>query len=323
MDEFTVIDTGRRPGSGPPSLGLLLIFLLLSIIIGSLAGTLLIQLTGAAMGLDLTEVMTALNPDSPQRERDFVRLAHLITHVMTFALPSLFTVWFFYRRYTWRFLRLHLWPRVSLIFGGMLFILASFPLAQLSYWLNQRLPLPDWMMGLETDANQAIEALLVMDTPWVFAFNVLVIAVLPAVGEELLFRGVLQQQVERRFGRPVLAVWVAAVVFSAFHLQFAGFIPRLLLGALLGYLMLWTRSLWVPIAAHLVFNGSQIAARYWVGEELVAGADADTVLTANWVSGLFSLLALLLIGYWLRQQVPAEPPPGQSVMGNEPDRDQE
>lgn len=88
-----------------------------------------------------------------------------------------------------------------------------------------------------------------------FLLSLLIIAVVPAVGEELLFRGVIQRQIHRITGNPHAAIWLAAIFFSAFHFQFFGFVPRMLLGALFGYLFIYSGNLIYPILAHFVNNG--------------------------------------------------------------------
>jgi hypothetical protein len=287
------------------SLLLKLIFLLLSIIVCSLLGLLLVQLLIQISDMDLKEVIANLNPESPLRERNFIRWSQLVNQVTSFLLPVLLMSWFFYRRDMWRSLSLSPPPHIVLILFAVLIMLTSFPLTQLAYWLNQQIPLPSWMSSMEDQANDTIKALLVMESPGVFLFNLTVIALMPALGEELLFRGVIQQQIEKHFRRPVLAVWISAVIFSAFHFQFAGFFPRLLLGALLGYLLLWSRSLWVPIAAHFVFNGVQIVGHYAMGEELIA-TESKQDITPNWGAALFSVIVLYGLVYLMRRFIARE-----------------
>ena len=84
----------------------------------------------------------------------------------------------------------------------------------------------------------------------------------------LTSRGLLQDGLSKRLRNPHVAIWLAAILFSGFHLQFEGFIPRLVLGAVLGYLLYWTNNLWVPIIAHLVNNGAQIIAQQLYKKEL-------------------------------------------------------
>lgn len=281
------------------SLLLKAIFLLISVILCSLLGTLLIQLISHFKGWELASILAELNPESSLEKRNYIRLSHLISQTFTFAIPSLMVAWFFYRQRMWQYLRLTPAPALLLVFYGVLVMMVSFPLTQFAYWLNQQIPLPSWMSSMETQANETIQALLTMESPAIFFYNLLVIALLPSIGEELLFRGLLQQQLEKRFGRAQAAVWITALIFSAFHFQFAGFLPRLLLGALLGYLLIWTRSLWVPIVAHFVFNGSQVFGQYLLGEELIS-PDQEQQFSPNWIATVFSAVLLAGLIYGLR-----------------------
>jgi len=99
------------------------------------------------------------------------------------------------------------------------------------------------------------------------ALNILIIAILPAFGEELIFRGVLQKILSDLFRNKHAAVWVTALFFSAVHLQFFGFLPRLILGLAFGYLYLWSGTLWLPIIAHFVNNAVPALGAFFYGWE--------------------------------------------------------
>ncbi|MDR2498534.1 MAG: CPBP family intramembrane metalloprotease [Tannerellaceae bacterium] len=115
-------------------------------------------------------------------------------------------------------------------------------------------PLEDWMRMMEDKAQENAD-LFFRDTdlPAVVC-NMLVMAVMAGFAEELLFRGALMHALSGRMPGGHAAIWIVAVIFSAFHLQFYGFVPRLLLGAYLGYLVYWSRSLWPAILAHFTNN---------------------------------------------------------------------
>jgi hypothetical protein len=103
------------------------------------------------------------------------------------------------------------------------------------------------------------------DSAGLLALNLLVIAILPALGEELIFRGVMQKILADVFRKKYLAVWITAFFFSFVHLQFYGFLPRLILGLAFGYLYLWSASLWLPIIAHFVNNAVPTLGAYFHG----------------------------------------------------------
>lgn len=135
--------------------------------------------------------------------------------------------------------------------------------------LNQQLSLPaslsgleQWMQSMEAQMEEMTIKLLSDTSSSGFLINLLVIAVIAAVGEELLFRGCLQRIFQDWFGNPHLAIWVVAILFSAIHLQFYGFLPRLALGAVFGYLFFWSGNLWLPIFAHFINNAAVLVSTY-------------------------------------------------------------
>lgn len=135
--------------------------------------------------------------------------------------------------------------------------------------LNQQMNLPaflqdieQWMKTKEEAAAEITKSFLAMKTPADLAGALLLIAVLPAIGEELLFRGCLQQLFTRWTGNVHWGIWIAALIFSAIHLQFYGFVPRALLGALFGYLFVWSNTLWIPVLAHFFNNAAAVITAY-------------------------------------------------------------
>ena len=119
-----------------------------------------------------------------------------------------------------------------------------------------------WAKGMEETVKVLTEYLTEFESTGYFILAIFVIAVIPAIGEELLFRGLLQNILKRIFKNYHVAIWIAAFLFSAIHFQFYGFIPRILLGALFGYLYVWTGNLLIPIVAHFLNNGISLFALY-------------------------------------------------------------
>lgn len=118
-----------------------------------------------------------------------------------------------------------------------------------------------WMKELEETAQALTDKMTNVDTIGGLLLNLLVIALIPAVGEEMTFRGVLQQSLTRRMN-PHIAIILSAAIFSFFHFQFYGFLPRLFLGILLGYMFYITGSLWTSILMHFVNNGAAVTLYY-------------------------------------------------------------
>lgn len=128
--------------------------------------------------------------------------------------------------------------------------------------MNMSIPFPDWILRLGNDSEKIVESFLKMNHLGDLLFNLLVIAIVPAIGEELLFRGYLQQSFSKWLSNPHVAIIVTAVLFSAIHLHFQGFLPRFILGVLLGYLFYWSGSLWLPILAHFANNAQAVIFSY-------------------------------------------------------------
>jgi len=112
-----------------------------------------------------------------------------------------------------------------------------------------------WAWQKEEQLRILTEFLTVFDNTGYFLVSFVIIAVLPALGEELLFRGLIQKYAGKIFKNIHVAIWLTAIFFSAFHMQFFGFVPRMLLGAFFGYLYYFSGSLWYPIIAHFFNNG--------------------------------------------------------------------
>ena len=155
-------------------------------------------------------------------------------------------------------------------------MLAALPAINLLAYLNQQMSLPaflepleQWMKTQEANAAVLTEQFLNVRSIGGLIINVLLLALLPAVAEELTFRGVLQGLLgERREAKgervPHVAIWCSAILFSAIHMQFYGFVPRMLMGALFGYMLVWTGSLWVPILMHFTNNVMAVLVYYFV-----------------------------------------------------------
>ena len=180
---------------------------------------------------------------------------------------------------------------------AILLMLVALPAINLLADINQQMALPTflepleaWMKTQEETAKQLTEQFLSVTTYSGLIINILLMALLPAVAEELTFRGVLQRLFQgsnvsdfHTVKVPHIAIWVTAILFSAIHMQFYGFLPRMLMGALFGYMLVWTGSLWVPILMHFTNNAMAVilyfvAARAgWDMEKVDAIGTGDTL----------------------------------------------
>ena len=235
-----------------------------------------------------------------------------------FLLPALLGVWLLsddHRPFHWlRMDRMISWRVVGL---AALVMVCAIPGINLLADLNNRIVLPECLSSLEQFFRQMEEeaALLTKrfmqaDNVWVMMINMGLMAVLPALAEEMSFRGVLQQLLG---GRRHVAIWLTAVIFSAIHMQFYGFIPRMLMGALFGYVFVWTGSLWVPIVMHFVNNGMAVLVYYILSLQGVAMDTnyADTLgAGTTWWLGIISLLTVGILLRVLYLRITSQDPQG-------------
>lgn len=139
-------------------------------------------------------------------------------------------------------------------------ILVSAPLVFWLGHLNEMIPLPEKFLQMEEATNSQIKAFLHTENVSGLLFNLFVLALVPSIAEEILFRGAMQRVLVQLTRSPWAGIIISAIIFSALHLQFAGFLPRFFLGVLLGAFYWYSGSLWVPIFAHFVYNGIQVVA---------------------------------------------------------------
>lgn len=269
-----------------------------SLFLGVFVGLVLIALAGLLLKIPVLELQQVMSQTGTAGERSLTKLFLIINHLSFFIVPSILFVWFTQRWDFRDYLALKRWPSALTILLCLVFVLVAYPFIQKTFEWNAALPLPSWMLEMEKSANATIKQLLQMDHVGEFLLNIFVIGVMAGIGEELLFRGVLQKEFYRWFRNPHLAIWLAAILFSGMHFQFVGFIPRMLLGALLGYMYWFTRNLWVPILIHFINNALPVVTLYVAGKDLTdLGTNPDSA-SPIWLA-LLSLLATLGLGYYI------------------------
>lgn len=248
-----------------------LIYLLLFVMIGAFVFSLLGIGIGFAMhGVDILKDLPALMGGNSEEGILFLKIFQLVSSIGVFVVPSLLLRAFerkrsFYYDFSGPKERQLIWLTIGIM-------LLAGPVIEISGYLNQQMKLPEslanmeaWMEAKELEMKLVTEKMLHGVSFLDLLLNLIVVAVVPAIGEELLFRGSLQPILTRWFKNPHIAIWVAAIVFSAIHVQFYGFIPRLLMGAAFGYLFYWSKSIWLPILAHFLNNAAAVIL-FFVGQ---------------------------------------------------------
>lgn len=191
---------------------------------------------------------------------DMMRMMQLISALGTFLLPALAVAWLCSSDPTsYLYIKRRVDVKILLLVLISMFLLS--PTITLTALLNKQMVLPsfmapieNWMKAQEALAEQLTNTLLEGSGVLTLLYNLLVIAVMAGITEEFLFRGALQRIIGQWTTNHHIVIWSAAIVFSAFHMQFYGFLPRMLLGAYFGYLLYWGRNIWIPVLAHFVNN---------------------------------------------------------------------
>ncbi|HUR30129.1 MAG TPA: type II CAAX endopeptidase family protein [Saprospiraceae bacterium] len=279
-------------------------FLKLLILIGFIIGGILLTaafsfLILMSSGMSMMEIAQLSDTGMQELPAGLMRGLLTVQHLSIFILPGLAFGYVVYKADIWKGLSLSKFPSLGLIILGIVFLLTAYPIVNLSFLLNESIPLPSWANDFENQAAETLKTILQMNSPIIFLINLLLIAILPGVGEELLFRGIVQKHIGGWLKNPVVAIWISAFIFSAIHMQFEGFFPRLCLGAILGYLYYWTNNLWVPIITHAFNNGIQVVLIYSMDLDLDAFEQEGSDQLQWWmiplsVAGMYLLYRLII-----------------------------
>lgn len=216
-------------------------------------------------------------------------LFQAISQLLTFIVPVLLVVWLYHRDEVSPFLRLD--------FSRRSWLLA---LAGLAVW-GLFMPLMDWstvwndgwhfggpfesvekmLRKIGEQTQGVMENLLSGAGVGTLVANLLVIAVVPSICEELFFRAGMQNLMLRWVKNPHVAIWVTAAVFSLFHGEIFAFVPRFIMGAVLGYLYIGSNSIVPNMVAHFL-NNAIVVVLYWLVARGVLDMDPESHLNAPW-----------------------------------------
>ena len=291
----------NRPGHSIKQHWLLSFTVLVLIVFGSLAilQTMALGLLPILFGISFDQLPYLL---SASLDHPNARLAFLFIQGLGGGLAFFIGGWIFVRFVDRKTLRLDLqldplkfnglWIVLPLLFGFVLF-------NSLLVYLNMNIEFPEALSGLEA-AFRAKEDQLMELTKYLtdfesvgeFLLGILVIGILAGIGEEYLFRGIVQPKMHQYTGNAHWGVWITAFIFSAIHFQFYGFLPRLMLGALFGYLYLYSGSLLYPMVAHILNNTLTVTLVYFnkLGLMEFDLEEADTLYWEYVIAGLVIFL---------------------------------
>lgn len=242
-----------------------------------LSRRLLLLLCLMLLGVIATSILLLFVPDG--------NLFAMLTmqDILAFILPAVVTMAIIYRRpfHVMGLDRAPSWLAIAIV---IVFYVISLPAMNWLVEMNKAMSLPSWMAGIEQamrtaedNAAEVTQEMLNINSVGQLILCVLVVGVMAGLSEEMLFRGaMLRTMQDSRLGKHAV-VWITAILFSAFHLQFYGFVPRMLLGVWLGYLFVWTGSLWVPIIAHTLNNSTVVLMSYLSNKGVIPEGFGDNL----------------------------------------------
>jgi uncharacterized protein len=281
-----------------------LVFVILLVI----AGFIIFFLAGILLAIPIYHVnlmtnMNVLSEFNDPQSVSILKYFQVVQSVGFFIIPALLAGWFF-EASSAGYLKINKSSPPAQFILVILIMLVSVPAVNWTISVNEMMKLPQalkgieqWMKDTEEQASQLTDAFLNTETIGGLMFNLFMIALLPAIGEEMLFRGILQRLFTDWFRNAHVAIFVTAFIFAAIHLQFYGILPRMLLGVLFGYLFWWSGSLWLPIFAHFLNNGAAVvvsflASRNVVNQDYESFGSTDNVF---FIAGSIVLTALCLV----------------------------
>ena len=250
-----------------------IIQLFISVIVVIIAGTLLFYfflLAGALFfNTEISKMFSIPSVNGIETEVSILKYVQLSQQIAMFVIPAILLGSMFKSGGT-PFLKINRIPESGNVIIVILLTIMIIPLNNYAGMLNSKMDLPYWMSGVEhwirtkEDIAGELTGLLIRTNGLKdLIINIFILAIVPAIAEEMLFRGILQQIFSKLLRSNHAGIWITAIFFSAVHLQFFGFIPRLILGLCFGYLFFWTGNLWIPIVAHFINNLVPVVMSYF------------------------------------------------------------
>lgn len=291
--------------------------------VGQFAALILMMVFGASNGMGMEEML------------DTAKLSESLSQVQFYLSQASYTIIFCFAT-AWLYLKMNRQSgfsvmstdrRLALLPVGLAF-LATVSFMFVNSWLvewNSNISFPEslsaleeFMKQLEEAAAEATEKLTTFDHFGYFLLAFVVVAVLPGIGEELLFRGVLQNTLHRYTGNKHVAIWVTAFLFAAIHFQFYGLAPRTMLGVLFGYLYVWSGNLRLAIVSHITNNGLALCIAYYAQLTDMDFDIDDPSSMDDWIS-LVALVVTLALLFVFRNHYLRSKPADEQVADRLPD----
>lgn len=269
------------------------------------------MLAGVILASLLTVIFSLTGGSLSAQDPNTLRLIQMLSVLCSFFLPTLGLAWLCSDSPA-KYLSTDKIPSVNTFLWVTVALVLLSPTITITSILNQKIALPPFLQPLELwmqAKEQEMEAIinLLIQEPGIIALiaNLFVIALLAALTEEFLFRGAIQRILEKWTENHHLVIWIAAILFSAIHLQFYGFIPRLILGAYFGYLLYWSKSIWLPVFAHFLNNATAIFAerdQNLSQHEFISGNITDEHLLGYSALALVTIIFFFILNKQIRKE---------------------
>lgn len=278
---------------------LLIIFVFIfSFLIGQIITSYLLSSSGIELVAN-----AKLSQIIPHNKIYILKIIQTISSIFTFILPSLL-ISIFLKQDICPLFRIKNKVNISYYILIILFMFSITPLMNLIIEWNSSIVFPDYFKDIElkfremeTNSAETVNLLLTGSGFYNLLVNIFLVALLPAIGEEWLFRGILQKQIHLLFNNIHLAIIISAAIFSAIHFQFFGFIPRMLLGIIFGYLVYYSGTIWTAIFAHFFNNFIAVIITYLISNEhLPKVIDNIGSQRSDWYLLVFGILLAFFIG---------------------------
>lgn len=270
--------------------GTQLIFLFLNSLLGLFVITFLMMILSKIFGLS----------GLGENDLSFQRIMQFLSAIFTFIAPALFCAFLFNDRPK-SFLKIDNFSIPHVYILTFVLIIVSQPMiAAVGQWNTNLIPESmTWLHKMENSVQALIGKFMADKTISGIALNLFIMAIMAGISEELFFRGTMQPLIEKITKNKHLAIWITAFIFSTIHFQFYGFFPRMLLGGAFGYLLIWSRSLWIPVFAHTIHNALNVVImQYYYGTPKYDELDKID-MSEYWWLVVLSILATSFIVFLL------------------------
>ncbi|MCW3462491.1 CPBP family intramembrane glutamic endopeptidase [Chitinophaga nivalis] len=229
----------------------------------------------------------------------YLKITQLLYTIVVYFVPAAVFA-YLWQPEPMRYLGLHTFPKAWPLVLGLMALICVLPFVGLTAEWNQTWKVPKEAREMQAQAEKLIQVMLRMPRLSDLFINLLLVSVVPAIGEELFFRGVLQRLILNSTRKVWLSVVITALVFSAIHGEMLGFMPRVVLGIILGAVYVISGNLWLAILVHVLNNGSQVVWMYLFQHGATTSDPAKDTPVSIWLAAVSLLVTAGLL--WALQK---------------------